>query len=210
PKNPTFYNKLAGIYQRKGEIDDALTQYRKAISIAPDDVTANLGVGILLEIKGLLDESVKVYQKVIELDADSKIAYNKNVWMAYNNLALIYATKMKNKMDEAVKLAERANELVPDNPAVNDTLGWIYYLDAKYDKAASLLRIAVRDETWNPTIRYHLGMVYYKKGLQREAITEMERALKISNTFPEAEEAEEVIEKIMLSRINDLDNRLQD
>ncbi len=112
-----------------------------------------------------------------------------------------------NKKDKALKLAERAAELVPDNPAVNDTLGWIYYLDAKYDKAASLLRIAVRDETWNPIIRYHLGMVYYKKGLQREAITEMERALKISSTFPEAEDAKKIIEEIILSRVEGIDKK---
>lgn len=70
-----------------------------------------------------------------------------------------------------------------------------------YDKAVSALRTAVRGATWNPTIRYHLGMTYYKKGLEREAITAMERALKISSTFPEAEDAKELIEKIIINRI---------
>jgi hypothetical protein len=45
-------------------------------------------------------------------------------------------------------------------------------------------------------------MVYYKRGLQRRALTEMERALKVNRTFPEADEAREIIEKIISDRIN--------
>ncbi len=82
-------------------------------------------------------------------------------------------------------------------------------MDAKYDKAISLIRDAARISTWNPTIRYHLGMAYYKKGLHREAITEMQRALSISDTFPEAEESKNVIKKITRSMVNDTDNSFQ-
>ncbi len=199
PKNPAFKNKLAGIYRRKGKVEDALAQYRHAISVAPNNVAAHLGIGILLEAKGLLDESANAYNKVIELDPKSKVAFN--------NLAWLYALKMDEK-EKALKLAKSAKALDPKNPAIIDTLGWIYYLDAKYDKAVTLLRAAVRNATWNPTVRYHLGMAYYKKGLQREAISEMQRALKVSNTFPEAEEAKTIIEKIIVSRIKDTDKGL--
>ena len=200
PENPTAYNKLAGIYQRKGEIDKALAQYRNAIGVAPNDVVAHLGMGILLESKELLDESIKAYEKVIELAPDSKVAYN--------NLAWLYSTKMNERMGEALELAKKAKKLDPNSPAVNDTLGWIYYMHGNYDKAVSLLRVAIRNATWNPTIRYHLGMAYYKKGFQREAITEMQRALKISNTFSEAEEAKKIIEEIIVKRIQDTEKKM--
>ncbi|MCP4264768.1 MAG: tetratricopeptide repeat protein [Candidatus Brocadiaceae bacterium] len=201
PENPVFYIKLANIYRRKGEMDEALVQCRKAVGVAPDNVTAHMGIGILLESKSLLEESVEAYKKVIELDPTSP--------MAYNNIAWIYASKMKANMDEAMKLAERAKELSPNDPNISDTLGWIYYMDSKYDKAVLLLRAAVQNATWNPTIRYHLGMAYYKKGLQKEALLELQRAFKISNTFPEAGEAKEVIEKITVSMINETDNSAQ-
>lgn len=202
PEKPAFYYKLAGIHRRKGDLDEALTQYRNMTRIAPDDITAHLEIGILLEIKGMLEESVKAYQKVIELDSTSKVINNKNIWKAYNNLASIYASKKADRMDEALKLVEKAKELVPDNLYVNDTLGWIFYMNAEYDKAVSLLRAAIRNAAWNPTIRYHLGMAYYKKGFQIEAMAELQRALRISNTFPDAEKAKEVINKIMLSKKN--------
>jgi tetratricopeptide (TPR) repeat protein len=115
---------------------------------------------------------------------------------------------MQDKLEDAMKLAEKAKELAPNSPAVIDTLGWIYYLSGLHDEALSELRTAVRSATWNPTIRYHLGMAYYKKGLQREALTEMERALKISSTFPEAGDARELIEKIIIKRIKDTENKI--
>ena len=72
---------------------------------------------------------------------------------------------------------------------------------ALYDKALSELKTAVQSATWNPTIRYHLGMAYYKKGFHREALEELNQSLKISNTFPEAEEAKALIDEIKTSRI---------
>ena len=119
--------------------------------------------------------------------------------MAYNNLAWLYASKMQNKMEEALKLAKKAKEIKPNNPSVIDTLGWIYYLSGMYDEALSELRAAARSATRNPTIRYHLGMAYYKKGLQREAIIQMQYALKINDTFPKAEEAKKQIDEIIAS-----------
>ncbi len=157
-------------------------------------------MGMLLDLKDMLNESINSYKKVIELDPSS-IA-------AHNNLAWLYASRMQDKLEDALKLAEKAKELAPNSPAVIDTLGWIYYLNGLYDKAASELETAVKGATWNPTIRYHLGMAYYKKGLQREALAEMERVLKISTTFPEAEDARELIEKIIINRIKGTESNI--
>ncbi|MBT5305277.1 MAG: tetratricopeptide repeat protein [Candidatus Scalindua sp.] len=197
PELTHSYNKLAGIYHSEGKLDEALKQYRKVISIDQNNVSAFLNLGVILESKDMLEESISAYRKVIELSPESPTAYN--------NLAWLYASKMQDKMDEALVLAEKAKELSPNTPAISDTLGWIYYLNASYDEAVSELRAAVRNATWNPTIRYHLGVAYYKKGLQRDALTELERALKISSSFPEAKEAKEIIEKIIISRVKGTD-----
>ena len=201
PENPAFYNKLAEIYQRKGEIDEALVQCRKAVDVAPDNVTAHLGIGVLLEAKGLFEESVDAYKKVIELDPDSP--------KAYNNIAWIYASKMKTNIDEAMMMAERAKVLSPDDPDISDTLGRIYYMGSRYDRAIVLLKAAVRNMAWNPTMRYRLGMAYYKEGLYKKALAELRRAFRISNSFPEVEEAREAIEKITVSMVNDTGDSLR-
>jgi tetratricopeptide (TPR) repeat protein len=188
PESPFAYNKLAGIYNRNGDNDEAAVQYRRVINIDPYNATAYLNLGIILESKDLIEESIKAYEKVIELVPSSPAAYN--------NLAWLYASKMQDKLDYALKLAEQARELAPDSAAVIDTYGWICYLSGMYDEALSELKTAVGGAPWNPTIRYHLGMAYYRKGLQRLALTEMERALDIGNKFPEAKEAKDLIEEI--------------
>ncbi len=194
PESPDVHIKLAGIYIRNGQKDEAEVQYRKTISIDTGNFTACLGLGVLLESKGLFDESIDLYKKAIELDSSSV--------EACNNLAWVYASKKQGKLKEAIKLAEKAKEIAPNSPAVVDTLGWVYYMNGLYDEATRELEMAVKDTMWNPTIRYHLGMAYYKNGLERKAMTEIQRALKIDRTFPEADDAREVIDKIISDRIN--------
>ncbi len=121
---------------------------------------------------------------------------------ACNNLSWIYASRKQGKLKEALQLAEKAKRIAPNSPAVSDTLGWIYYLSGLYDEATTELEVAVKGAMWNPTIHYHLGMVYYKKGFQRKTMIEMQRALKINRTFPEADEAREMIDKIIADRID--------
>ena len=45
--------------------------------------------------------------------------------MALNGLAYLLAETRQ--PDEAIKYAQKAKELAPDSPAVDDTLGWTYF-----------------------------------------------------------------------------------
>jgi tetratricopeptide (TPR) repeat protein len=131
------------------------------------------------------------YSKVIELDPSSI--------KAHNNLAWLHATQKQGKVDVALKLAKKAKELSP-NPAVIDTLGWIYYLNGMYDEAVSELETSVKGAPWNSTILYHLGAAYYKNEQREQALSEFERALKINSNFPEANEAIKLVEEIRAAR----------
>jgi uncharacterized protein HemY len=75
---------------------------------------------------------------------------------------LAYALS-REKLDEAWKFAKRALELAPDEPAVQDTLGWIYYRKGLYGRAVTYLRRAV-DKQATARREYHLGMAYAKVG----------------------------------------------
>lgn len=189
PESPSAYDKLADIHNRQGRTAEAEAQYRKIISIDPGNANAHLSLGMLLESMNRFEESIHSYQKVIELNPSSVAAYN--------NLALIYASRLQDKLKDALALAQKAMEFAPNNPAVIDTLGWVYCLNGMYDKAITELETAVKSLTWDPTIHYHLGAAYYGKERHREALIELERSLKIRNTFPEAENARELIEKII-------------
>ena len=69
----------------------------------------------------------------------------------------------KDNPDEALKYAQQAVELAPDNPAVQDTLGWVYCRKGIYVSAIRYLKTAVEKDS-TPLRKYHLGMAYLKAG----------------------------------------------
>ncbi len=192
PESSFIYNKLADFYYRNGQTDEAVIHYKKVVEIDQLNVSSYLNLGVLQELKGSLTESINAYKKVIELNPSSPVAYN--------NLAWLYATRIQDKLDDALTLGKKAKTLASQNAEIIDTLGWLYYLNGEYEKAITELKIAVKVAPWNPIIRYHLGAVFYKKGLHQMALTEMERVLKISKTFPESKKAKLIIDEIKLSK----------
>jgi len=90
-------------------------------------------------------------------------------------------------------LAERAHEKMPDNPAIADTLGWIYYKKGLYLKAIGLFQNALRQSPQSVPIRYHLAMAYLKKGEKKLAKKELETIIKSPLDSSYKEEARKVL-----------------
>jgi len=82
--------------------------------------------------------------------------------IALNNFAYRLA---ETAPDEALKFAQQAAEMAPDEPSIQDTLGWIYYHKGMYSMAVPHLRASV-DKQPNPRRQFHLGMSYLKTGDQ--------------------------------------------
>jgi tetratricopeptide (TPR) repeat protein len=75
-------------------------------------------------------------------------------------------------------------------------LGWIYYKKQVYLRAISLFKDALEKLPDNPTVHYHLGMAYYKKGDKKLAKEELKASLRISKDFPGSEEARRVLKEL--------------
>jgi Tfp pilus assembly protein PilF len=48
----------------------------------------------------------------------------------------------------------------------------------------------------NPTVTYHLGMAYYKKGDLENARAELEKALQLDESFNGADEARRILAEL--------------
>jgi len=114
---------------------------------------------------------------------------------AYNSLAWILAT-VKNDPVAALPLAEQALKFGGPVPEIVDTLGWVHCLAGNAEEAVRYLRAAKLGAPNLPTVRYHLGVAYLKAGNEAAAKGELEEALGISRTFPEAEEAVRLLETL--------------
>lgn len=110
-----------------------------------------------------------------------------------NNLAYIYFNTGNSK---ALSYAEKAQQLAPEQPSSNDTLGWILVNAGKPEQGLHYLRNAHSRMSQNPEIRYHIAVALDKLGRKEEAKQELEQALNGNLPFNGLEQAKALLEKL--------------
>ncbi len=109
PLSPEEHINLGLAYEKRGETEAAIEEYKKA---AKDLPTAYLYLGNIYYGKGEYSEAEKYYRKVIKKEPDLADAYNNLAWMFYRS-----GTNLK----EAEALSQKALELDPSNDNYKDT-----------------------------------------------------------------------------------------
>lgn len=104
---------------------------------------------------------------IMESELRKTIAAKPDFAAAYNALGYSFADR-NIKLDEAVKLIEKALSLSPNDHYMLDSLGWAYYRQGKLDKAIKYLEQAYQANQ-DPEIAAHLGEVLWQKGKHDEA-----------------------------------------
>jgi tetratricopeptide (TPR) repeat protein len=99
------------------------------------------------------------------------------------------------KLDEALTMIEEAVAGEPENGAIVDSLGWVYFSLGRYGEAVVQLERAAALEPVDPVINDHLGDAYWAVGRLREAEFQWMRALSFE---PEEAEAERIRRKLEL------------
>jgi Tfp pilus assembly protein PilF len=114
-----------------------------------------------------------------------------------NNLAYLLADN--GQADEALKYAQQALELAPDNPDFEDTLGWVLYHKGVYSTAVTHLKSAV-SRGGSARQQYHLAMAYFKKGDADLGRAALQTALRRDPNMPEAKAAQQVFQEVQKGR----------
>jgi tetratricopeptide (TPR) repeat protein len=189
-KNPNLiepYYAMAGIHLRAQQADKAVEQFKNLLDVNPKQAGPHMMIGVVYDSQKRFDLSEKHYRSALEIEP--KFA------PAANNLAYILAEQNRD-LDEALRLARTAKEILPEDPNVMDTLGWVLFKKQIYDLAVSELKASLAKNPDNPTVVYHLGMAYLKKGETDRARAELERAFKLNPDFEGAAEARKALEEI--------------
>ncbi len=125
------------------------------------------------------------YKKVIEVSP-------KNV-AALNNLAWLYDEMGKK---EALIYGEKAHDLAPADPAVNDTYGWLLVKSGKPKQGLQYLINAFQKAPNVAEIQFHYAVALDRNGQTKKAIEELEKMLSKYGDVPETAEAKAMLSKM--------------
>lgn len=159
---------------------EALAGLEELRKVNPNDVSA------LTQI-ALLQEHLKDYVKAAEA-YEAVLATAPDAGLVLNNLGYLYSERLHNPA-KGFELAKRARAVLPDNPVIADTLGWINFRLKRYPAALQLLQEAAAKLPSQPVIQYHLGMADYVLGNEEAARQAFERALHLSARFEGSDDA---------------------
>ena len=95
-----------------------------------------------------------------------------------NNLAYVLADRGR-ELSRAKELALKAVASEPENASYLDTLGWVLFKLADYDKSRENLEKAALLDTREPEILDHLSQVYQKLGNPEKAQETMAKMKKL-------------------------------
>jgi tetratricopeptide (TPR) repeat protein len=191
PKNPAAYTAVASVYNSAGRPAEAEAAITEGLAAIPNNPVLTLHSGNLLERKGDYEGALAAYEALFTQRPNSLIAAN--------NLA---STLSEHYADDPEKLA-RAGEVARRlagvrDPALQDTYGWILYLQGKPADALRSLIPAAEGLPNNPWVRYHVGMAYAALNRTEEAKGHLDAALKLAEgqAFPPATKVRAELDRI--------------
>ena len=102
PESFLIWHILGASAAQIGMYDQAITAFKKVISLKPDYADAYSNMGVALHDQGKLDEAIEAYKKSISLKPDYAVAYS--------NMGNVL--KDQGKLDEAIEAYEKVKDWI--------------------------------------------------------------------------------------------------
>lgn len=182
-----LYIRLGETKRYAGDLKGAAAAFQKAHEIAPNDIGPMLQLAMLYDTSGRSEDARKAYEDVLKLKPDDPVALN--------NVAYAKADDGVD-LDQALTYAQRAQQKLPNNTDVMDTLSLIYIRKNMTDESIRLLRELVSQHPERATYHLHLAMAYYQKGNRPDARKELEAAARYKPSEKEQARIKEMKAKV--------------
>ena len=124
---------MGDYYRAQGKRDRAVSEFEAAVKAAP----GNLPIYLML---GRIHVEGKEYAKAAKVYEEA-LARRPDFWPAANDLAALLCEHpgTGKELDRALELARGALKSRPDDPVVQDALGWACYKKGDNEQALDLL-----------------------------------------------------------------------
>jgi len=180
-------SKLQAVYRHTGETAKAEVLVRSWFREHPDDVTARVLLAKDLEQRGDLEQATREFERALQYQPD-------NVQIL-NNLARLTG---RVGAPRALEYARRAHELLPDDPQVQGTYGWLLAENQNPRQGLALLEEAIEKAPDDPGIRYHLAMALAPTGDRFQARRERETVLGMTQVVIATREVKRAMEDLVV------------
>lgn len=173
PTNAGAWSNRGNSRVSQNKLLAALTDYNKAIELAPNVTDPYLNRGTALEGLGRWEEAIADYNHVLELDPNDAMAYN-NRGNAKSGLG---------KWQEAIADYQKSTEIAPNFAFARANYALALYETEQIDKAIREMRNIVRKYPKFADMRAALTAAYWVVGKRGEAESNWVAAYGLDNRY---------------------------
>lgn len=188
PDLPEVYATKGDTLRQAERYGEAIATYSRALELYDDRDNARWFV---YYTRGISHHKIDDWPGA-EADFRSALALRPDHPQVLNYLGYSLVERGE-KLDEALGMIETAAATQPDNGAIVDSLGWVYFQLGQYEEAVFQLERAASLEPVDPVINDHLGDALWAVGREIEARFQWQRALSFD---PQEDEALRIRDKL--------------
>lgn len=175
-QSPVLWRIEADLFRRLGDTDQAMAVYGQALSAHPGDTS-------LLYDQALLAANLGDYD-LLEENLTEVLEQEPNNASALNALGYTWADRNEN-LTQAQNYIDRALEQQPDDPAIQDSKGWVEYRLGNLEEAERWLRRSL-ESMESDEVAAHLAAVLWEQNKQEEAQRWLDQAFDWNSNSPTA------------------------
>jgi len=171
----TIWNRIANVYQLKGDFGGSMRAQQQALELWPDNAVLLTDMALLDQVQRDDADARKYYEKAIAIDPNNPLALN--------NLAFLLVEN-DGDLDQALSYARAAESKLPGFVEVHDTIGAIDLKKNLTSGAMNEFRLAIVGSPDNPVYQYHYALALYQQG---DLVNALQRARYASTKNPNAD-----------------------
>ncbi|KAB0667285.1 tetratricopeptide repeat protein [Oryzomonas japonica] len=178
----------AATYMQNNKTDQAVSAFKKALGLDPQNTTAYNYLGQIYMSQGKNADAIKAFQQIVRIQSNAATADGSSTapTLADAHISLGNAYLQNKQYTQSEKEYKTAARLNPQNPVAVYTLGQQYITQNRLSEAEAQFKKVQKLSPKDGNVYYALGQVYNKEGKYDEAATNLEKSLTLKTKFPSA------------------------